>query len=737
MIKILTRFFLTWFITATAVAQVSDPDKYAKLEHSTKLAAENKLAQILDKYCKGSCLLLESNVDIEEQIDGIEDIGFEGLHDTSSTTVTYYVTGLGVKIQIDDRVTIDNREKLEKIIRFNLQKHSNNVAVEFFELSVPEIGSSVSAKERALSKAVAHLKAIADGVIQKYCPDQCLLSGADASGQLISADKAQNEGISKLIHDKLSGQYLKLDDAVVKVAFSESLPESERLKIEELIGVKIKQVPGASLVRSVIPFPETYSEKRAKQEAASEDPYGLDKLRKTLSLFKEMSEPEEIFTPEQEKAVSKDLIIGGVLGLIALIITGLMVRYSSIKKESALMKQAADWERQQDLLQKDDEKQEAKETEAKKDEKKIAEERDLLFKLKSDALREELTNIFFKVPKVAKETFGKMVAEDGVEQTSKYVHLLGKTVVFELLGDPSFRRNLSDLSEYYHKTEFEFSSEDEYKLLNALKTKVTANEIRIASSSSMDAFEFLGKLDVEQIYTLIHDETSQLKSIVLSQLPSKKRQYVFELFEGESKTALMAELCKANTIPRDYLLNAARVLNKKVTSSAEFDTENLRSNDVLLDLLEKSKLREQKTLMAELESSNSDAARAIKHKLVTVHMLRYIKAGHLLEIILGLEQDDLVLFLAGAPEEVSELLLRQAPEELSDSWREELNAMRGVDENRYRMVEIKILNRIRSLAANGAVNIMDINDMIFSKNSSNDAEPVVLDAAQSRNASVA
>lgn len=733
--KLFLQLVLLAFAWNISFAQVSDPNKYAELEHKTKLEVENKLAQILEKYCKSSCLLLGTNVDIEEQIDSIEDIGFEGLDEGTTSKSSFVVKGLGVKVQIDDRVSSDNREKLEKIIKYNLQKFANIVSVEYFDLSVPDIGSSVSAKERAITNVKNALQVTVDSIVQKYCPDQCLVSNISVTGDLVSPDQAQMEGLGRFVHDKASGQYLRVDDANIKVAFSQKFAEAERSKVEELINVKTKKIPNVSLVRSVIPFPETYSEKKAKEEAESADPYGLDKLRKTLTLFKELSTNDELAATE-EAGTNRNVIIGGVLGLIALIIIGIMMRYSSVQKEAAIMKQAADFQNQQEQAEKQAEKDEQKAKDEAVEQKKLDEENDLLFKLKSDYLIEELTKIFFKVPKVAKETFGKMIEEDGVEQTSKYVHILGKTVVFELLNDPNYRRSLRDLSEYYHKTEFEFSPEEEYRLLSTLKTKVTANEIRVASRKSMDDFEFLGKLDVEQVYMLIVDETARLQSVVLSQLNSKKRQRVFELFAGDAKTVLMSELCKADTIPRDYLINVARSLNKKMTSSAEFDTENLRSNDVLLDLLEKSPLSQQRSLISELENTNGDAARAIKHKLVTVHMLKYIKVGHLLEIILGLEQDELVLFLSGAPDDIAELLLRQAPEELSESWKEELGNVRGVDENRYVMVEMKILNRVKALASTGAINIGDINDMIFSEDEV-EADAVVLSEDQTKTISVA
>ena len=107
-----------------------------------------------------------------------------------------------------------------------------------FDLSVPDIGSSVSSKERAILNVKTQLKSIVGDVVQKYCPDRCLLSNVDVMGNLVSADEAEREGFVGSIHDKSSGQYLKIEDANVIVAFSQRMTELERSKIEELIMLK-------------------------------------------------------------------------------------------------------------------------------------------------------------------------------------------------------------------------------------------------------------------------------------------------------------------------------------------------------------------------------------------------------------------------------------------------------------------------------------------------------------------
>jgi len=197
-------------------------------------------------------------------------------------------------------------------------------------------------------------------------------------------------------------------------------------------------------------------------------------------------------------------------------------------------------------------------------------------------------------------------------------------------------------------------------------------------------------------------------------LDRNRRMTVFNMYQGSSRMLLMSELCRADAIPKEYLANVAQALARKVQHRPEFDTENLRSSDILLDLMERSNLDEQRRLMGNLAANNADAARGIRMKLITVETLPYLKDGHLLEIILGLDREDLLGFLMGAPDHVRDILLSKAPHELADSWVEDLRYMASVDEAHYRMAEMKVLGRVKSLANNGAISLLDTNEIIFS-----------------------
>jgi len=692
---------------------------------------------LLNQYCKESCQIINIEVSVEETISDSDDLGFEGVSGEISDNI--FVNKVITEVQVDDRITQTNRKRLGSIIENHLRHLGLTAEIIWRPVTLPQIGQSEAMEEQLKRDVKRRVGNAIDKVIENYCPEDCILSQIAVDGVLITPDEAQDFGPRELVRDKTGRAILKLNQIDAEVSMNDSIDELTKRKISNLFRARTRFVSPVEIDVQMSEFPESYSKKRARERSSSEDPFGLNKLRETLRIFKELAGTKEIITnsTSDSSTSSKEnslnatnnrsessslenqgakevtplewaLYLGGLL-LLAGIIATVIMRFSSAQRDARLMMDQMHPE--QNRSYQNDESRGKSEVSS----KAMSEEqrKELVARVKCQEVREELIQVFMDVPKVAKETFSRLIQEEGIEETAKYVHIFGHIVVFELLADPNLQRELYELSEYFHKSEFEFEIEEEYRLIMTLKTRVTASEIRVMSRKQMDKFDFLTKLDAAQIFNLIEDEKPQMQGIVLTQLDHRRRRAVFELYHGESKVALMRELCKSDAIPKEYLSNVAQALHKKVTSRPEFDTENLRASDILLDLLEKANLTEQRSLMAELMTTNQDAARAIKLKLVTVEMLPYLKDGHALEIIMGMEREDLVTFLAGTKEHIRDLLLGKAPHELAESWIEDLENIHSVDEQNYRLVEMKILGRIRNLAGHGAISLLDINTMIL------------------------
>lgn len=731
-----------------------------RLQSVTEVRA--KVQPALLQYCKDSCMIVDISPEIDENLGESDDLGFEGVVGEDAGTMLT-VSKMNIQIQVDDRVTAINRERLSAILKNNMQSANYTTEIIWKQVSLPQIGQSVAKEEQLKRMVQQRISQAVDKVIEAYCPETCVLSQTSVDGKLVTADESVDAAPEEIARDKSGSAILRIEGIDVEVSIDDTVKGATRNKILNVMKAKTRFYAPVNLDILVTSFPESFSSQKEKEDKASADPYGLGRLRETLKMFRELAGTREIITTNtssssdkslsslnsKEELTSRELASmrsqsgeekteawewvvysAAIIVTIGLVLT-LVLRFSSANRDARMMMESAYAPRES--------RANGQPAQSSAQERGISDEQrnEMNMRMRAEDLRRELIGVFVDQPKVAKETFSRLLQEEGIEETAKYVHIFGHMVVFELLGDPNLQRDLFELSEYYHKSEFDFSVVDEFKLLNGLKTRVTANEIRVLTRKQMDQFDFLSKLDSTQIYNLISEEKPQVQSIVLTQLDHKRRRAVFEMYQGDSKVDLMKELCRADAIPKDYLANVAMVLHKKVTSRPEFDTENLRSSDILLDLLEKANLVEQKALMKNLNETNADAARGIKLKLVTVEVIPYLKDGHLLEIMLGLERDDVKMFLAGTREHIRNLILSKAPDELAESWVEDLESMAGFDEQTFRLAEMKILSRVRSLVNNGVINLIDLNDQIFAPDIEENVAEVVGSGGASNNSMVA
>ncbi|MCX6125211.1 MAG: hypothetical protein NTV34_10780 [Proteobacteria bacterium] len=757
-----------------------------KLEQETQILAKQKIAGIVSKYCGDSCELMNVEVFIDEIAAEPEDVGFESV--VGDNVAKLSVARILIDMQVDDRVTTADRDRLGKLISNALRNLSPAAQVRWSTVAFPQIGVSAEVEDRLKSLLHQKIQTTAQSVIDAYCSKECVLTNVVVDGRIISPDEARGVNERELVRDRGGRGILRLDNVDIDLSLDEKMIEGNRTKVYNLIKAKTKYAFPVNINVSVVDFPDLpVSSGRAGRLSESEsDPWGLDRLRQTLQIFRDLASTKEIITNTQsastlstkdsmERSESRDsrelssskerlsateqkaltetskasevsnsasksegsqtyeyAIYVGAFLLLAGIIVALIMRMSSASKDARIMMETASHAQQSgkspygQMLNGGGHQETSQDWSAQGQPMSqgnlgpgatamhVGPER-MSIRFKIESLREDILSIFTNNPKIAKDVFTRMLQEDGVETTSRYVHVFGPLIVFELMNDPNLQRDLYDLSEYFHKATFVFSDLQTLELLVVLKTKITASEIKLMTRRRTEQFDFLQILDAQQVFLLINDERPQVQSIVLTQLDHQRRRAVFDMYAGQAKVGLMRELCRADAIPKEYLANVAKALNKKVHSRSEFDVEQLRSNDIIFDLLEKSTLQDQRALMSDLVKSNPDAARAIKLKLVTVEMMPYLKDGHLLEIFMGLEREDLLAFLVGTPEHIRELLLSKAPSELAASWAEDLEQVTGVEEATYRLAELKIINRLRTLANNGAIRLLDINDRIFAE----------------------
>ena len=77
--KYLIAVLISCFIYPQVFGQYIESGKLDQLEQKTKFDVGQKVRKLLQKYCLESCVLQDVDVVFEEQLENIEDIGFEGI----------------------------------------------------------------------------------------------------------------------------------------------------------------------------------------------------------------------------------------------------------------------------------------------------------------------------------------------------------------------------------------------------------------------------------------------------------------------------------------------------------------------------------------------------------------------------------------------------------------------------------------------------------------------------------
>ena len=152
---------------------------------------------------------------------------------------------------------------------------------------------------------------------------------------------------------------------------------------------------------------------------------------------------------------------------------------------------------------------------------------------------EELTNVYAQQPKVAKQVFSRVLTEEGVETTAKYIELFGEAIVIDMLRDPSLQGDLTELMEFYAKNPMELTDEEKLDLLQRLHNRTVAGKLVVMGNRSSNLFDFLAEMDGLQILEMVRTESLTVKSIVLTQCDPQKRSAIYSQLDEDTRMKLL------------------------------------------------------------------------------------------------------------------------------------------------------------------------------------------------------
>lgn len=736
-------------------------------EEQVAMSLRGQLKSDLERYCMDYCSILTLDVVGMEHYDtGNSDLGFENVAAPSGVTRKFRVKKAYSEILVDSRYGSENIDKLQRVFERIIPRYNRPMSLVWNRVSFPENASTQKSEADVRKEFSTQVRGQIEKIVSEFCPTECRITGVNVEVDRASMDEAERGSVQRFLFARDGRGALFVKGVHARVNMNTAMDATRRTQISELMRESLLPFGAVSLDVSAVAFPKPAAEIQKDMDDARRDPYGIEKFSALMKLFKENMVGKEVYketntretsgretldtretvdtreltqksTKESElhantskqidaiERVSEKGSLEALLGnktfvwitvgigllLLSLIVFGWYWVRSVLRSPqmnavlaqgSASVPHGMNQERNQD--------ENIADNVVKED---LIDTGHMISRLEQENLKDECLKVFVAEPKIARETFTRIIKEDGVEETAKFVVIFGEIVIYELLKDLDLKDVLNQLADYVHLNAPQVKSSERVELLRQLKLKLTAAKMKLLTNRTLDVFDFLKAWSPRQILELTRDEPSHVQGVVLTQLSIEKRKLVFEMFGEKERSALLQALSKIDIMPREFLIGTAENMKAKATKSPKFDSENVRGTDVLLDLLASSSPEQQISLMGELDKSNPEAAWRVRSSLVTKDTLLGIADGALVDLMLDFDIREIASFLNAAKVQYRKDFFAKIPREIGVNWAESMDSLEAKDAELAKATEQKLVSKVRSLAAKGVINLTEINERIL------------------------
>ncbi len=723
-----------------------------------KKRGEQQVRQVLEplvnQYCREQCQIIHVETEVDLAVDDLTAPGFE-----EGGRATLAPAAARVKMLVDENLGSQTRNKILALFKEHLDQLDYPVQVEPRITRFPQPASSTYRVAELRARVVRDIRASIQGMLTQFCAEHCVLGDFDVQTEAVNPEDVDYASSQEYFQDGPAAIRVKGVKAVVMT--DQALPPEEAAGMVEMVKLKVSPYRNSEVLAQSMRFPknlqmmagaqvpwaqgrspassdakesreikdqkelreardsrETRESKELKDSTESRNQTSNQTLRQQNDSSDVRKERVEHY--EKIERVENGDAVQAVLDkfkLYGIILSSIMLALLFTLVAISFRRQIFDGGKGQDGGKESG--RDGKTTLATPDNLSLTndEKATLIGKrIEASRLHDELTAIYSEQPKVAKHVFTHVLTEEGVETTAQYLEIFGESVVMDLLRDPGLQSDLTELMDFYARNTFDINDDERLGLLKKLHHRTVTAKMQVHGSRSAVLFDFLAEMDAPQMFEMIKNESNTVKAIVLTQCDSKRRQVLFQSYDEPTQLKLMAELSRIDHLPKNYIHNVASALRRKKLENPKLNTEALPGTDVLVSFLERSSMDAQRNIIQQLmATSGGEALHSLKSKLVSVETLRYLKDVVLTEIITSVKHDELVQFLKGCNDEIRNSVLNKVPRDLGDDLSEELVMAETVSREVFAVVERKVLNRIKTMANSGQINLSDVNDRIFAE----------------------
>lgn len=216
---------------------------------------------------------------------------------------------------------------------------------------------------------------------------------------------------------------------------------------------------------------------------------------------------------------------------------------------------------------------------------------------------------------------------------------------------------------------------------------------RLTSSLQVKPFDFARKADPSQILNFIQNEHPQTIALILSYLDSEQSAQILSELPQEMQADIARRIAVMDSTSPEVINEVEQILERKLSATVTQDYTQTGGIEAVVNVLNGVDRSTERTILDSLEIQDPELAEEIKKRMFVFEDIVTLDNRAIQRVIRDADNEDLMLSLKVASEEVKEVVFKNMSSRMSETFQEEMEYMgpvrlRDVEESQTRIVSI-------------------------------------------------
>ncbi len=226
---------------------------------------------------------------------------------------------------------------------------------------------------------------------------------------------------------------------------------------------------------------------------------------------------------------------------------------------------------------------------------------------------------------------------------------------------------------------------------------------RLTSSLQVKPFDFARKADPGQILNFIQNEHPQTISLILSYLDPSQSGQILSALPPEMQADVARRIALMDSTSPEIINEVEQILERKLSATVTQDYTQTGGVEAVVEVLNGVDRATERTILDALEIQDPVLAEEIKKRMFVFEDIVTLDNRSIQRVIRDVENEDLLLGLKVASEEVKEIVFKNMSSRMVETFKEEMEYMGPVRLKDVEEAQSRIVAVIRRLEDAGEI----------------------------------